>query len=86
MDDKAWSVCYRYKEFDTLRKFLEQEIAGIDNFRAVPIFPPKSFGTLKGKGLEKRKEDLIIYLNYFLNSGGYNRTNVVDVLSSFLEV
>jgi hypothetical protein len=58
----------------------------MNNYKSPPMFPPKSFGKLSGKNLEKRKLELNAYLNFFLESGGFNMSNIVDALSSFLQV
>lgn len=82
---KTWEVMYRYREFDAIRQFLTNELGDMVK-STVPHFPSKTIGKLKGKSLDKRKDELSAYLSYFLEVGGYNITNVVDVLSSFFEV
>ena len=43
-------------------------------------------GKLRGKALEERKSALENYLTFLSSAGGYNALNIVDALSSFLEV
>ena len=77
---------YRYREFDALRQFIECEVTQLENFQPTPPFPQKTIGKIGEKGLQARKDALERYLTFLCKVGGYNLSNIADVLSSFLEV
>ena len=82
----TWRTYSRYREFEAFRQFILTELKDSELISKLPPFPPKSMGKLRGKALEDRKNALENYLSFLCSVGGYNALNVVDALSSFLEV
>jgi hypothetical protein len=82
----TWRTYSRYREFEAFRLFIQTELKDSEYLSKLPAFPPKALGKLRGKALEDRKTSLENYLLFLCSVGGYNALNIVDTLSSFLEV
>lgn len=82
----TWRTYSRYREFEAFRQFILMELKDSDLISKLPPFPPKAMGKLRGKALEDRKNALENFLSFLCSVGGYNALNVVDALSSFLEI
>lgn len=86
LNGNSWRTYSRYREFEAFRQFINIELKDSELLSKLPPFPPKAMGKLRGKALEDRKSALENYLTFLCNVGGYNALNIVDALSSFLEI
>lgn len=77
-----WEVIRRYKEFDSLRSFVEMQCPGV----SLSPFPGKTVWRVRGGSLEKRRMGLERYMDLLLQSNTLTVANVTDAVSSFLEV
>lgn len=85
----AWMVPHRYREFLSLKQFVDQEMGSIEpNAGPLPHFPGKSPFTLGTNGLLARREALERYMVglFAAVADGFGTQNIVDALCSFLEL
>jgi hypothetical protein len=95
-----WIVGHRYSEFDCLRKFVP--VAGPrspngtpsisaghsspSHSNVLPSFPKKTVGTGSDKLVELRQKALQEYLQCLIDNRGFDDSNLIMALLSFLEV
>ena len=77
-----WKVSHTYDDFLYLRYLIISEINESINI----LFPEKSFLESNIKLINKKSLLLLEYISYILQVGGYDCLNIIDSVSSFLEV
>jgi len=84
--DTHWTVSHTYRDFLALRLFILSETHNGVQASALPSFPPRSFIEAPNTPVRDITCALQTYLAALAAGGGFGLSNVIDAISSFLEL
>lgn len=89
---RQWLVFYRFRQFHALKSFIFRELVN-NPARAhggphsvLPPFPRRALSSLSRQAIQERCDGLQQFLRAVVAQGGFDCPNIIDVVSTFLQV